>query len=157
MAYMTWLKEWNTGIDVIDRQHLRIVELINDLHRAGAHGHAGGTVVNEVVRELIHYTQTHFTFEEELQAQAGYPFAKAHKRLHELFIKKVQDYQARILAGEDVMQEVTAMLEQWLVNHIKVDDSDYAPQVRASLVSDEESVSGWLPGALNRLFKGKPA
>lgn len=156
MAYMTWSREWDTGIPVIDRQHLRIVELINELHRAhGSLSHRG--VVVDVMSELIEYTQSHFLLEEELQAEAGYPFAKAHQRVHEVFIKKVVGYQARLNTGEDVGAEVADMLEQWLVHHIKGDDADYAPLVKARLHLTEQAAPGWLAATLRRFFKGGEA
>ncbi len=156
MTYMVWAKEWNTGIGVIDKQHGKIVELINELHDATSNGRTRAAV-GLVLHDLIDYTVSHFSFEEELQAEAGYPYAKAHKRVHETFIKKVTDYRARFAAGEDVALEVALTLEKWLVNHIKGDDADYAPLVRARLQQEEEAPTGWLAGALNRFFKGNEA
>ncbi len=164
MAHMTWVKEWDTGIAVIDRQHARIVELINELDRAREHG-GTSSGVQAVMRELIDYTQTHFAFEEELQVRADYPFAEAHRYVHTAFTKRVVDYQVRLLAGEDVTREVGAMLEQWLVNHIKEQDADYAPLVRAKLANQKlgnQKLASLkrpspvrLTGALSRMFKSK--
>jgi hemerythrin len=153
---MTWTKEWETGIAVIDKQHLRIVELINDLHYVKGIG-SNRAMIEQVLHDLIDYTLNHFSFEEELQAQAGYPFAKAHKRVHEMFVKKVVAYQERVAAGDDVVLEVAGMLEKWLVNHINGDDADYAPLIKATLLLEDKSPSGWLATALGRFFKGKEA
>lgn len=156
MPYMNWAKEWETGIAVIDKQHLRIVDLINDLHFARGSG-SSRAVLGPVLHDLIDYTLNHFSFEEELQEQAGYPFAKAHKRVHDMFVKKVVAYQERFTAGEDVVPEVSEMLEKWLVNHINGDDADYAPLIKATLLLEDKSPSGWLAGALGRFFRGKEA
>lgn len=96
MAYITWTKELDTGITVIDKQHRRIVDLINELHRA--HGAESRDVIGKVIRDMIDYTATHFSFEEELQAEAGYQFSKAHKRVHEIFVRKVLHYEERFKA-----------------------------------------------------------
>lgn len=156
MAYMTWMKEWDTGIEVIDKQHRRIVELINQLHDA-RRGNGALAAANRALFDLIDYTINHFSFEEELQAQAGYPFSKAHKRVHEVFIKKVHAYRERAGAGEDVGLELAQMLEKWLVSHIKVDDADYAPLVKEKLQLQEAVTTGWLAGGLQKFFGGREA
>ncbi len=154
MGYMTWDKRLDTGITVIDKQHRRIVDLINELHSAHEGGN-GREVIGNVIRDMIDYTITHFTFEEELQAKAGYQFPKAHKRVHEIFIRKVLQYEERFKAGEDVTTEVSEMLQKWLINHIKNDDGDYAPVVMERL-SMEETSSGRPAGAVGR-FLGEAA
>ncbi len=143
MAYITWVREWNTGISAIDRQHRRIVQLINDLYQAQG---SGGTreVVEEVLNDLIDYIATHFVFEEELQVQSGYPFANAHRRLHQMFTEKVMGYKARFVAGEDIVGDLVEMLEKWLENHINIDDVDYAPLVKEKLFSDRDTTPPWL-------------
>ncbi len=156
MSYITWSEELNTGITVIDKQHRRIVDLINELHFAHGRG-SSRDAIGKVIRDMIDYTITHFTFEEELQNEAGYQFSKAHKRVHEMFIKKVREYEERFKAGEDVALEVSEMLQKWLVNHIKNDDDDYTPVVRKKLSSEGETSSGWLAGALGRFFGGQEA
>ncbi len=105
--------------------------------------------------ELVDYTLTHFAFEEELQERAKYPFLKAHKRVHEIFTKRVAEFQKRAAAGENVAPEVLSMLKIWLVNHIKGDDSDYVECVKKTLGLEgvEGKVAGgWLGSALKKFF-----
>ena len=101
MALLLWQDNLNTGIQVIDDQHRRIVEMINQLHAAQTGG--SQLVVAEVIDELVDYTLSHFAFEEELMEEAGYPFCAAHKRVHEVFTKRVSEYRMRFQAGEDVV------------------------------------------------------
>ena len=131
MAVLTWQDELNTGIEVIDHQHQRIVEMINHLHVV-RHG-LEPMAVSEVIDELIDYTLSHFAFEEELMEEAGYPFCAAHKRVHEVFGKRVSDYRIRFQAGEDIADELRAMLARWLFNHIRGDDQAYAETVKRHL------------------------
>ncbi len=98
MAYLHWSSDLDTGIDVIDKQHRRIVDYLNELNDANDNGDIQAT--NHVLSELVDYTMTHFAFEEELQEKAGYPFLKAHKRVHEIFVKRVAEFQARAAAGD---------------------------------------------------------
>ncbi len=153
MAYLHWSNDLDTGIAVIDTQHRRIVDLINELDSAHETGDIG--VTNHVLGELVNYTLSHFSFEEELQEKANYPFFKAHKRVHEIFTKRVAEFQQRAANGENVAPEVLAMLKIWLVNHIKGDDADYVECVVKSLgveLKKPETTGGWLGGVLKKFF-----
>ncbi len=152
MAYLHWSNDLNTGIEVIDKQHQRIVDYLNELDNANEGGNQ--ETVNYVLNQLVDYTLTHFAFEEELQERAGYPFIKAHKRVHEIFTKRVAEFQKRSAAGENVAPELLSMLKIWLVNHIKGDDADYAESVKQMLGVEgtADKTGGWLGSALKKFF-----
>jgi|WetSurMetagenome_2_1015567.scaffolds.fasta_scaffold00222_27 hemerythrin len=153
MAYLHWSSDLNTGIEVIDDQHKRIVNYLNELNDANDKGDS--QITNRVLNELVDYTLTHFAFEEELQEKAGYPFLRAHKRVHDIFTKRIAEFQKRAVAGENVAPELLSMLKIWLVNHIKGDDADYAESVRKMLgVEGMEGkvAGGWLGVALKKFF-----
>ena len=153
MALLLWDDNLNTGIQVLDDQHRRIVEMINQLHAAQTGG--SQLVVAEVIDELVDYTLSHFAFEEELMEEAGYPFCAAHKRVHEVFTKRVSEYRMRFQAGDDVVDELKSMLSRWLFDHIRGDDQAYALQVIAHLdqFSRTHQHGSWLGRTLKRLFR----
>lgn len=147
-----WTRDLCTGIDVIDRQHMQIVDYINDLARANKKGDRRG--IQGVLDALVDYTVSHFAFEESLQEEAGYKYCKPHKRVHELFIRRINEYGTRFKAGEPVAEELHKTLSAWLVNHIKRDDADYVGAVKANMVGvvaeqiDPKPDFGWF----RRLF-----
>lgn len=132
MAKLVWTADLNTGIDVIDKQHQRIVDYINELDTARTSGHKMEDV-GKVIDEMVDYTLSHFAFEESMQEEAHYPFLKAHKKVHELFVSKVANLQERFNLGEDVSAELHKMLFTWLYNHIKRDDADYVDVVKKNI------------------------
>ena len=152
MALLVWQDDLNTGVEVIDHQHMRIVEMLNHLHIAQKS--LERVAVAEVIDELVDYTMSHFAFEEELMEEAGYPFCAAHKRVHEVFGKRVSDYRIRFQAGEDIADELRAMLARWLFNHIRGDDQAYAETVKRHLdrFTRDHDEGRWLPRTLRRLF-----
>lgn len=152
MALLIWQDDLNTGIDVIDAQHQRIVEMINRLHVTNKNMER--MAVAEVVDELVDYTLSHFAFEEELMEEAGYPFSAAHKRVHEVFSKRVGEYRLRYEAGEDIVDELRSLLSRWLFNHIRSDDKAYAESVKRhlNLFAREHQQGNWLGRTLKRLF-----
>lgn len=153
MAYLHWSGDLDTGIEVIDRQHQRIVAYLNELNEANDRGDRAATL--HVLDELVDYTITHFAFEEELQEKANYPFLKAHKRVHEIFARRVTEFQKRAVAGENVAPELLSMLKIWLVNHIKGDDADYVECVTRNLgiaTKTDIHTGGFLGAALKKFF-----
>lgn len=146
---ITWTHEWDTGLDVIDQQHRRIVEYINQLHDARTSGHEMEDI-RKVVDGLVDYTLSHFAFEENLQEEANYPFLSSHKKVHELFVKRVNDFRDRCAKGENVTEELNAMLVTWLRHHIQRDDADYVKSVRENMHLD--SFVEKKKGFFSRLF-----
>lgn len=146
ILYWKWDPSLSVGLDVIDNQHRRIVEYINELNSA-MHNHEREKV-GEIIEQMVDYTLTHFTFEEELMAKAGYKLLPEHLAVHRAFTKQVQVYKQRFAAGEDVTRDLLSALRIWLTNHIKRDDKDYAPAIRAMLRQEET----WMGKTLRRLF-----
>ena len=81
---MKWIPEYNTGIDVIDDQHKRILDYINEIDDIV--DDKGRYRVKQILENIIDYTQSHFTFEESLQEEAGYKYRVPHKRVHDLLV-----------------------------------------------------------------------
>lgn len=152
MAYLEWSEELDTGIDIIDQQHRRIVQYINDLYDAQVA--QDRAKIGDVIDELVDYTVSHFAFEESLMEQAGYSFLTPHKMVHELFVKKVSKFVERFQNGEDVGPELLIVLQKWLVNHIKNEDGDYAALVRSKMgeIRGESKEGGWLSRSLKKFF-----
>ncbi|GAB1394308.1 bacteriohemerythrin [Rhodocyclaceae bacterium] len=150
---ITWTIDLNTGIDVIDNQHMRIVDYINQMEDAIAR--QDRQLIGHLLDELVDYTMSHFAFEESLQEEAGYGFAKPHKAIHDTFAKRVARYQERHAAGEDVARQIYEMLCTWLVHHIKRDDMAYVAEVKSNMnrLVEDKKPGSWIGRTLARFFK----
>jgi len=133
MAKLVWMDELDTGIPEIDRQHRRIVDYINLLGEL-RHTPDRESLAN-VIGDLVDYTLSHFIFEEALFEDAGYSFSGPHKKVHQIFTRRVSDLQTRFELGEDVAEELHNMLSRWLFNHIRNEDHGYVDVVRDYLRS----------------------
>ena len=129
---MKWIPEYNTGIDVIDDQHKRILDYINEIDEISVRSDRAR--VREILNNIIDYTQSHFTFEESLQEEAGYKYRVPHKRVHDLFIKKIENYRDRFATGDSIGSELHDVLSKWLINHIQHDDADYVGSVKENMM-----------------------
>ncbi|MDD2699926.1 MAG: bacteriohemerythrin [Sideroxydans sp.] len=109
MAKFAWTDQLNVGIEVIDQQHRRIVEYINQLDGARSNGMSNEEIA-WLLNDLVDYTISHFGFEESLQEEANYPFLASHKKVHELFAKRIADFQKR--NDNDYVESVKTYLAQ---------------------------------------------
>lgn len=146
-----------TGIEAVDNQHQRLVDMVAQLDHVRKTSYPSmeqkQEAVGNVVSEMIDYTISHFAFEESLMEDAQYKFFNAHKRIHELLIKRAGEYKERWLAGEDIADELHDVLHRWLFNHIRNDDKAFAPSVKKRMDALDRANSGWLGQLLKRFFK----
>ena len=88
------------------------------------------------------------TFEESLQEEAGYKYRVPHKRVHDLFIKKIESYRHRFELGQSIESELHEVLSKWLINHIQHDDADYVGAVKENMMgiikeNEKKKGKGW--------------
>jgi hemerythrin len=150
-------KEFLTGIDAVDNQHQRLVNMVSQLDKVRNRFYQTQEkkqkAVGDVVSEMIDYTISHFAFEESLMEDAKYKFFKAHKRIHDLLIKRAGEYKERWSSGEDIADELYDVLHRWLLNHIHNDDRAFAPSVIKRMKELDRANTGWLGRMLQRFFK----
>jgi hemerythrin len=132
MRKLVWTQDLNLGIEVIDEQHIRIVEYINELDDVRTSNNKREEV-GRIIDAMLDYTISHFTFEERMQEEAGYPYIKEHKKVHELFISKITDFQERFNQGADVADDLHKLLFKWLYSHIQHDDLAYVKIVKENI------------------------
>ncbi|MHB8252547.1 MAG: bacteriohemerythrin [Acidiferrobacter sp.] len=143
--YWVWDPSLDVGIDIIDKQHKRIVQYMNEIHENMKD--RDRKVLGRVIDSMIDYTITHFAFEEALMERAGYPILKGHKLVHENFTQRMRDHKKQFDDGKDVTRQLLGDLQIWLTSHIKHDDQDYATLVHKAL--KEKS---WVEKALQKFF-----
>ena len=143
---MEWNDSYNIGIEVIDNQHRQILDYINILEEVRKTGNRGK--IKEVLEDLIDYTQSHFTFEENLLEQVHYQYLPSHRGIHDLFVKRLNDYREKFHQGLSIENDLYRLLSKWLINHIQHDDQDYVDAVRDNMihylkVQEQKKGKGW--------------
>lgn len=124
-----WNPSFETGIEVIDEQHRRLVELLNDL----AHQYVYGLELAEVERivdGLVDYAAYHFNTEEALweEVLAGDPWFEAHQHTHNGFVQKVRKLQSELVQNENLpaLDDLLSFLIRWLAHHILYEDKRFS-------------------------------
>jgi methyl-accepting chemotaxis protein len=136
---MNWTRDLDTGIELIDSQHKMLCAYINTLYRA-VEGKRGQDIAG-IVADLGQYAVSHFGTEEYYFSRTGYPDTEKHRRIHKNFVDKVADVERRLGAGGEVGDDLLEFLKNWLLNHIRITDHQYAPFVK-TLVERERSARG---------------
>ena len=123
------LVTWNSSIQLdvksMDRQHKRLVDLINKLNRA-MKMRKGREALASVFGELIDYTKTHFGDEENLMRKYDYDGLADQEVQHKHFVQKMVDMQQQVRTGNAmVTMDLMDFLKAWLVKHIQGTDKKY--------------------------------
>lgn len=135
MALFIWNDSYKTGINTIDTQHKKLVDLINELHDAMTKGQ-GNQALGKILNELVNYTVTHFSTEERLMKQAGYADFDAHKKIHDEFTAQVRAMQQDLVSGRKMMSlQVSTFLKDWLSGHILGTDRKYVANMKDKGIS----------------------
>jgi hemerythrin len=130
MAFLNWDASFEVGIMEVDRQHRSLFDLTNDLHDAMRAGQ-GKQVLGKVLDALVAYTKNHFGYEERMLGLYRYGELAAHKSQHEALVQQVQEFQQKYTEGNATISiSLMNTLRNWLTNHIKVSDAQYAAFLR---------------------------
>ena len=122
MKDLVWDYVLSVGIDEIDEDHRRLVNLFNMLNHSVTEGD-GIDYLEAVLEELINCTVWHFSHEERLMLKYGYEGYAEHKAEHEELIKSAKQLQQKIRdAGKLDANKDLEVLEHWLTGHILSDD-----------------------------------
>jgi len=126
MARTEWKDEYSVNITELDEQHKHLVETLNTLQEAVEAGRESDTLEDSIL-VLMDYAVEHFSSEELLMAQHGYPAYEEHRAQHEDFMEKVGGYRERLNKGEPSLpKEIVDFLLAWLLDHILVTDKQYS-------------------------------
>jgi hemerythrin len=127
--FFNWQVNYNLGIQIVDEQHEKLVEIINSLYDAFCNSETKEKM-GVILKNLIDYSVFHFKTEEDIFKKYNYNQLGDHKELHEEFKKKVLEFEKQFLAGKSITYRVMSFLREWLTDHILVADKEYAELIK---------------------------
>ena len=132
MALITWNNTYSVNIAEIDKQHQKLVELINKLHDSIAKGQKDA-VLKDVFNELGSYTFTHFSYEESLLRKANYSDIQEHLEIHRSIVERVKNLQKQYFEGsQTALNDTLEFLRNWLLKHIAGTDKKYTKELNSA-------------------------
>lgn len=126
-----WRNDYSVGIDSMDRQHTRLLDLIGDLSRAVYVADAGiearsGANPDPIATELAEHLTAHFNAEENLMRRYKYPFLADHQQQHKVFFNAFEGLRAEIMVSNvspiRLLFRIQLVLVDWYINHITKSD-----------------------------------
>jgi len=123
---MTSFEQWvvlaeshRTGIETIDDQHHTIASMLNRLNFSLKNNDSRDNVELQL-NELVSFTIFHFTNEERLMAEHGYPDALGHGASHQHLINEVGYLKQRLEQGGELL--LLQWLKDWFLAHVTSSD-----------------------------------
>jgi hemerythrin len=127
MALIQWSSELSVRVEEIDKQHQKLISMINQLNDAMRQG-KGKEVAGKIVDGLVSYTQVHFAAEEKYFSKFGYPETEKHVREHREFARKAAEFRNDFANGKlTLTTQIINFLSDWLKHHIRGTDQKYVP------------------------------
>jgi len=119
---IVWSNIFSIGIDEIDEDHRRLIDIFNILNHAVREGESSAYVA-AVLEELINCTVWHFSHEERLMLKYAYDGLEEHRAEHRELIASAKVLQQEILqANGPVAERHLETLEHWLTEHLLTAD-----------------------------------
>lgn len=120
-----WKKDMELGIEIIDKQHQYFVGLMNELYETNYNLKLKDTL-GDIIKQLVAYKEFHFATEEKYFDKFNYENSVEHKNKHAELSRKVEEFKKRYeQEGSKIIGELLDFLENWLVEHLEIQDKKY--------------------------------
>ncbi len=130
MVLIEWSKDLELGIPEIDKQHRKLVEMLNEFYTELEEGHRQ-EAVEHFLKNLEDYLNFHLDYEEKFMEEIGFPETEGHKKVHQMFKKLYAEEKERYLQGDTkALRELVAFAFSWLFSHIMKTDRKYADYLK---------------------------
>jgi hemerythrin len=118
MSFLSWKEELSVNIAAVDEEHRILIDHLNKLYDAMT-ARSRKEVVLSALGDLIESSRRHFTHEEKIMSETGYPGYLAHIIEHETLTKRINELKEDVASGKRTVDlDVMHFLKEWLQSHI---------------------------------------
>jgi hemerythrin len=133
MEKFYWKNEYSLGFEKVDHQHQHMFEIVNKLIELYGSS-ASSEMVSDILTEMVNYAREHFTDEEILMQEYGYPDIGPHKKQHDYFIDTTAELSISFTDNKQTAaDEIAEFLILWLTTHILKWDMKYRDFLKAKI------------------------
>lgn len=132
MEVFTWNSWFETGIGLVDEQHQKLVEMINNLGACAMTTPQDQVSVHKLIKALFDYVQQHFSEEDQLMTHYGVDSRHLgrHRKEHAEFIQEVVRLAKPHSTDQHAdLEMLHRYLTSWLGFHILGTDQSMARQI----------------------------
>lgn len=119
----TWNPIFESGIEFIDQDHMKIIEEYEKLYHLMKFGN-GHDYCEELLAFLEKYIDTHFVAEERYMNDIEYPEKEEHIAKHRFFTSKIISLRETLVfpVSSDELIKINLFIKEWLIQHIIFED-----------------------------------
>ncbi len=118
MKTFEWSTRYTIGIEEIDNQHKKLLNIINEMIIAEEENKFKEKL-GYFLKEMDDYTKYHFDSEEKYMEKIKYPALAEHKAQHRVLVKKLVKILEDLKEGKiSSSQELPDILQKWLIRHV---------------------------------------
>lgn len=128
-----WTDKFSVGVELFDEHHKHLIGIVNDLlhHLDKGAKDKDHEIVKETLAKLIEYMDFHCKKEEEVLVETEYPYLEDHTNSHKELNNRLLDYATNVKIQSVPISLVTALLQDWLVEHILKIDKEYGSHLNS--------------------------
>jgi len=134
---VSWSSELETGMEVLDQQHRKYIDLLNVYLQEATEQLATDNKSNNLKESfgfLLGYAAEHFLTEEEIMKEKDFPGYAAHRKEHQHFMKHVGQLSRELKTqgfSEKLSREVNFYAIEWFIDHILGSDMELVEYLKA--------------------------
>lgn len=121
---VSWDESLSVHVNIIDSQHKKFINAINQLQAACEQKRASSEVI-KTLDFLQQYCIHHFIDEEQLMFVENYPHLETQKQQHSAFKDKIAQLRKELVSGgvsDSFTSKVNTVIIAWLLDHINRHD-----------------------------------
>lgn len=124
MTFLQWSPQLSVGIDFMDADHRRLMELLTELDDLVESGPVQPVAIDKL-DEIIDFAEQHFRLEERLMEESEYEEFEQHRQAHEVLLQDISGLRQYLTTGEKTAgPKIMEFLKDWLVHHIAESDKE---------------------------------
>ncbi len=125
-----WEPKYELGIEEIDNQHKKWIEILNTFIEAREKGKER-EVLKNVLQEIVDYTKYHFETEEKHMEENKYEYLESHKKKHKSLVNQVAEIVESVNINEArAIASLEVLLKNWVLKHILTYDKIYGEYLK---------------------------
>ena len=123
MSIREWSDDLLSGFPIMDSQHKKLFQLVNDFADETDENASIHTVIT-FLENLENYCEVHFNYEEAIMQKHSYPLTNYHSDLHRDLKRTLKKMKSQVEQRElsNPYQNVISVCTQWLHNHVSWED-----------------------------------
>lgn len=123
---LVWQDRFNIGVEVIDREHKKLFNVLNKLFAFGKEEEKSQWVCQEAIKYFRDHALQHFSEEEEYMQSINYAGFETHKHIHNNFREKtlptLESELIRTNYSMEAVEHFLGVCAGWLIGHTLIED-----------------------------------